>query len=255
APPEELAEVFGLPVGYVGPVNLDERIKILADNLVKEMHDVVVGANEAEFHLIHVEPTRDFKNVSYMDLRTAKAGEVCPHCNGHLKEVRGIEAGQIFKLGIKYSKALGAAYLDEKGQSQLMVMGCYGIGVSRTMAAAIEQNYDKNGIKWPMAIAPYQVHIVAVNPEQLPVAEELYQKMNDAKIEVLLDDRDERPGVKFKDADLIGIPLRITLGPKSLAQGEAEVKNRQTGVEERWPLDQVVTKAVAFIEKSLVENN
>jgi prolyl-tRNA synthetase len=255
ASPEELAEVFGLPVGYVGPVNLDERIKIVGDNLVQEMHGVVVGANEAEYHFINVEPVRDFKNVTYTDLRTAVAGESCPHCEGHLKEVRGIEAGQIFKLGTKYSKSLGATYLDEKGQSQLMVMGCYGIGVSRTMAAAIEQNYDSNGIKWPMAIAPYQVHIIAVNPEQLPVAEELYQKLDAAKVEVLLDDRDERPGVKFKDADLIGIPLRITIGPKSLAQGEAEVKYRQTGVEERWPLDQVVEKAKFFIEKSLAENN
>jgi prolyl-tRNA synthetase len=254
APPEELAEVFGLPVGYVGPVNLDPKIKIIADNLVQELHGVVVGANQAEFHFINVEPGRDFRNVTYADLRTARAGETCPHCNGHLGEVRGIEAGQIFKLGIKYSKALGATFLDEKGQSQLMVMGCYGIGVSRTMAAAIEQNFDSNGIKWPMAIAPYQVHIVAVNPEQLPAAQELYQKLNDAKVEVLLDDRDERPGVKFKDADLIGIPLRITIGPKSLAQGEAEVKYRQTGAEERWPLDQVVAKATAFIEKSIAEN-
>jgi prolyl-tRNA synthetase len=254
APPEELAEVFGLPVGYVGPVNLDPKIKIVADNLVQELHGVVVGANQAEFHFINVEPGRDFRNVTYADLRTAQAGETCPHCNGHLGEVRGIEAGQIFKLGIKYSKALGATFLDEKGQSQLMVMGCYGIGVSRTMAAAIEQNFDSNGIQWPMAIAPYQVHIVAVNPEQLPAAQELYQKLNDAKVEVLLDDRDERPGVKFKDADLIGIPLRITIGPKSLAQGEAEVKYRQTGAEERWPLDQVVAKATEFIEKSIAEN-
>jgi prolyl-tRNA synthetase len=255
APPEELAEVFGLPVGYVGPINLDERIKIIAVNVVQEMHGVVVGANEPEFHLINVEPARDFKNVTYVNLRIAKAGEVCPHCDGHLKEVRGIEAGQIFKLGTKYSKALGATYLDEKGQSQLMVMGCYGIGVSRTMAAAIEQNYDNNGIKWPLAIAPYQVHVIAVNPEQLPVAEELYQKLEAVKVEVLLDDRDERPGVKFKDADLIGIPLRITIGPKSLAQGEAEIKFRQTGLEERWPLDEVVSKVTAFIEKSPADNN
>jgi prolyl-tRNA synthetase len=255
APPEELAEIFGLPVGYVGPINLDPKIKIVADKLVLEMHGVIVGANQEGYHYVNVEPNRDFNNVTYVDLRTAKAGETCPHCNGHLSEVRGIEAGQIFKLGTKYSKALGATYLDVKGQTQLMVMGCYGIGVSRTMASAIEQNFDNNGIKWPMAIAPFQVHLVAVNPEQLPVAEELYQKLNAANVEVMLDDRDERPGVKFKDADLIGIPLRITIGPKSLAQGEAEIKYRKSGVEERWPLDQVVAKAIAFIEKSLAENS
>jgi prolyl-tRNA synthetase len=255
APPEELTEVFGLPIGYVGPVGLDPKIKIIADDLVSEMHGVVVGANLEGYHYINVEPDRDFKDVTYVNLRTAKAGEVCPRCNGHLGEVRGIEVGQIFKLGTKYSKALSATYLDVKGQTKLMVMGCYGIGVSRTMAAAIEQNFDSNGIKWPMAIAPFQVHLVAVNPEQLPVAEELYQKLNAANVEVMLDDRDERPGVKFKDADLIGIPLRITIGPKSLALGEAEVKYRQSGAEDRWPLDQVVAKATAFIEKSLAENS
>ncbi len=254
APPEEIHQVFNLPIGYVGPVGLDERIKIVADDLVREMQSVVVGANEEGFHYINVDPSRDFKNVTYTNIRTAQAGETCLRCNGKLKEVRGIEVGQIFKLGTKYSKALEATFLDEKGQSNLIIMGCYGIGVSRTMAAAIEQNYDQNGIKWPMAIAPYHIHLVTVNPEQLPVAEDLYRKLLDAKLEVLLDDRDERPGVKFKDADLIGIPIRITIGPKGLANGEVEVKFRQTGAEERWPLDQVVAKAVSLVETSINEN-
>ncbi len=254
APPEELHAVHGLPVGYVGPVGLDEKITVYADNLVQELHQVVVGANREGYHYRNAEPERDFKKVMYRDLRTANPGEECPRCHGHLQQVRGIEAGQIFKLGVKYSKALGATYLDEKGQSQLMVMGCYGIGVSRTMAAAIEQNYDANGIKWPMAIAPYQAHIVAVSADQLQVATELYEQLNAAGIEALLDDRNERPGVKFKDADLIGIPLRITVGPKGLAQGEVEVKYRQTGAEERWPLAEVAANAAAFIQQCLREN-
>lgn len=248
APPEELNEVFGLPVGYVGPVGLDPKIKVVADNLVKDLHQAVTGANKEGYHYLNIEPSRDFSGVIYTDLRTARAGEECPRCQGHLKDVRGIEVGQIFKLGVKYSKALGATYLDEKGQTQLIIMGCYGIGVSRTMAATIEQNYDANGIKWPLAIAPFQVHLLTVSPDQLPVAEDLYQKLLSHNVEVLLDDRDERPGVKFKDADLIGIPLRITAGPKGLAQGEVEVKYRQTGLDERWPLDQVTARVEEFIK-------
>lgn len=254
APPEELHQLYGLPVGYVGPIGLDPQITVYGDELVKTMHQAVVGANEAEYHYTNVEPSRDFPAVTYTDLRTANAGEQCPRCQGKLQQVRGIEAGQIFKLGTKYSKAMGATYLDEKGQSQLMVMGCYGIGVSRTMAAAIEQNYDANGIKWPMAIAPYQVHLVVVGAEQLPVAEELYTNLTAAGVEVLLDDRDERPGVKFKDADLIGIPLRLTVGPKGLAQGEVEVRFRQTGADERWPLAEIVARATAVIRQALAEN-
>ena len=251
APPEEIQEVFGLPIGYVGPVGLDQpNLRIIADRLVESMHQVVVGANQPGYHYQFVEPGRDFINVQYTDLRNANAGEKCPHCQGHLMEARGIEVGQIFKLGIKYSKALNATFLDEKGQSQLMIMGCYGIGVSRTMAAAIEQNYDNDGIKWPVAIAPYQVHLVTVSPDQLAVAEEIYHQLTKNKIEVLLDDRNERPGVKFKDADLIGIPLRITIGPKGLAQGEVEVKYRQDGVQEFWPLNEVLTRAEAFIRKN-----
>lgn len=242
----EVHEVLGLPVGFVGPIDLTQ-VKIYADNLVREMHQVVVGANLEGYHYRNVEPDRDFPAVHYADLRTVRGGEGCPRCQGNLKEARGIEAGQIFKLGLKYSKSLNATYLDEKGQSQYMVMGCYGIGVSRTMAAAIEQNYDADGIKWPMAIAPYAIHIIAVNPDQLAVAGQIYQELTDHGIEVLLDDRDERAGVKFKDADLIGIPLRITVGPKGLAQNQVEVKYRQTGAQENWPLEEVVSRAIGFV--------
>lgn len=251
APPEEIHQVLGLPVGYVGPVGLDGKVKVVGDDRVKQLHQVVVGANQDGYHYRNVEPERDFAEVTYADLRLANSGEQCSRCNGHLQAVRGIEVGQIFKLGTKYSKSLEATFLDEKGQSQLIIMGCYGIGVSRTMAAAIEQNFDANGIKWPMAIAPYQIHLIAVNPEQLPVTKELYEKLTAQNIEVLLDDRDERPGVKFKDADLIGIPVRITIGPKGLAQGEVEVKYRASGTEERWPLNQAAEKALAYVLEQL----
>jgi prolyl-tRNA synthetase len=247
APPEEINQQFGLPVGFVGPIGLDSKIKIYADNLVKEMHNAVAGANQEGYHLVNVEPLRDFPEVTYTDLRTVKPGEGCPRCRGRLHDARGIEVGQIFKLGTKYSKALGATFLDEQGKSQLIIMGCYGIGVSRTMAAAIEQHFDENGIKWPLALAPFQAHLVSVSADQLPVAEDLYRQLNDAGVETLLDDRNERPGVKFKDADLIGIPVRITIGPKGLAQGEVEVKYRQTGVEERWPLAEVATKMKEYL--------
>jgi prolyl-tRNA synthetase len=247
ASPQEISELFGLPVGYMGPVNLDPKIKVFADLQVQTLRQTVVGANEAGYHLINVEPQRDFGAVTYVDLRLAQAGETCPRCHGKLQSARGIEAGQIFKLGTKYSKALNAAYLDESGKSRLIVMGCYGIGVSRTMAAAIEQNYDRNGIKWPVSIAPYLVHLIPVSPDQLEVANQLYQQLSAARIEVLLDDRKERPGVKFKDADLIGIPLRIVIGPKGLVHGEVEVKYRQDGAETRWPLAQVVAEVQAFL--------
>lgn len=248
---EEINQVYGLPIGFVGPVGLNPEIKIYADNLVKELHQTVVGANEVGYHLINVEPSRDFAEVNYADLRTVKPGEQCPHCQGHLHDARGIEAGQIFKLGTKYSKALGATFLDDQGRSQFMVMGCYGIGVSRTMAAAIEQHYDENGIKWPVSIAPFQVHLVPVSADQLPVAEDLYNQLNSAGVETLLDDRNERPGVKFKDADLIGIPIRLTIGPKGLAQGEVEAKYRQTGTEERWPLAEVLAKVKEYLRSNL----
>lgn len=253
APPEELEQLFGAPVGSAGPIGLKnlDQLKLYADLAVANMHQTVVGANQAGYHYLKVEPERDFPKVEYVDLRTAKAGETCPHCQGKLHEARGIEAGQIFKLGTKYSKALGATFLDEKGQSQNIVMGCYGIGVSRTMAAAIEQNYDENGIKWPMSIAPYQVHLIPVSEAQLQVAEELYEKLVAARVEVLLDDRKERPGVKFKDADLIGIPIRITIGPKSLVEGQLEVKFRQDGSEERWPVEAAAERVIEYVANSL----
>jgi prolyl-tRNA synthetase len=244
---EEVAEIAPLPIGYVGPVKLDHRIRILADQRVMTLKTAVCGANETGFHLTGVEPGKDFIPFAIHDLRTAKAGEGCPHCSGKLCQIRGVEVGHIFKLGSKYSKSLNAVVLDEKGTEQTIVMGCYGIGVTRTVAAAIEQHHDKDGIIWPMPIAPFHVEIVSVSQDQLTEAEKLYKELMDAGIEVLFDDRNERPGVKFKDADLTGIPLRLTLGPKSLAAGEVEVRIRSTGEDLRWLLGEVVTKVQKFI--------
>lgn len=252
ATPEEVAMVAPLPIGYVGPINLPKEIRIIADQRVMKMKTAVCGANEEGFHLTGVRPGQDFTVHEVVDLRSARSGDGCPHCAGRLQEVRGIEVGHIFKLGTKYSKSLQAVYLDESGTEKTIVMGCYGIGVTRTVAAAIEQYNDDNGIIWPVPIAPYHVIVVPVNKEQLPVAEELYSQLRNAGIEVVLDDRDERPGVKFKDADLIGIPLRITLGPKSLANSEAEVRIRATGEDLRWSMDDVVSRTQEFIRNAFL---
>lgn len=227
APEDMVKELAGAATGSVGPVGL--KIKVLADLEIQGMSDAVCGANREGCHLVHVLPGRDFVPSMYLDLRNVEAGDPCPHCQGELRATRGIEVGHIFKLGTKYSKAMDAWFLDEEGNKRHYVMGCYGIGISRVMAAAIEQKHDENGIIWPMSIAPFQVIIVPVNArdeQQMNSAVDLYQKLQQAGVEVLLDDREERAGVKFKDADLIGIPLRITIGPKSLKQGKVEIKKR-----------------------------
>ncbi|NLY91029.1 MAG: proline--tRNA ligase [Firmicutes bacterium] len=250
ASPEELAAKLELPVGYVGPVGLkDKGVKVLADLRVKTMKNAVCGANLEDYHLRHVNLERDFTVDTYADLRLAKAGDPCPHCGHPLAETRGVEVGHIFKLGTKYSKALGATFRDEDGEEKPFIMGCYGIGITRIIAAAIEQNNDQDGIKWPLPIAPFQVTILALGVEQQAVAEEIYQELTAAGVEVLYDDRDERPGVKFKDADLIGIPLRLTVGPKSMAQGEVEVKIRRSGEELRWPRPEVTSRVLAFLKE------
>ncbi|HEY8392493.1 MAG TPA: proline--tRNA ligase [Capillibacterium sp.] len=250
AAPEELAARLDLPVGYVGPVGLREKgVKVWADLRIKGMKNAVCGANQKDYHLRNVNPGRDFTVDAYADLRLAKAGDSCPHCGQPLAETRGVEVGHIFKLGTKYSKALQATFRDVDGEEKPFIMGCYGIGITRIVAAAIEQNNDQDGIKWPLPIAPFQVTILALGQEQQPVAEEIYQELTAAGVEVLYDDRDERPGVKFKDADLIGIPLRLTVGPKSLAQGEVEVKIRRTGEEQRWPRGEVTSRVLAFIKE------
>ena len=229
---EAIRAVGGCP-GFMSPIGIKEGTHIVVDETAMRMHNAVSGANEADFHYTNVNPKRDFGAVTVADIRLVEEGDACPICeSGHLHIGRGIEAGQIFALGTKYSEAMGATFLDETGKSQPMQMGCYGIGVGRTMAAAIEQNHDESGIIWPRAIAPYEVVVVVVNAkvdEQLAYAEEVYEELRAAGLDVLLDDRRERAGVKFNDCDLIGYPVRIAIGPKTIESGSIEVKVRKTG--------------------------
>lgn len=220
----------GVP-GFMSPIGIKDAT-VVVDATVMEMQNAIGGANQIDKHYKNINPKRDFTDVIVTDIRLIQEGDPCPHCGKPLKTARGIEAGQVFKLGTKYSEALKATYLDENGREKPMVMGCYGVGVSRTMASSIEQNFDEHGIIWPVAIAPYTVVIVPINAKdagQMEVAEKLYEELKAAKVEVLLDDRKERAGVKFKDADLIGYPLRITVGPKAVNEGLVEVKVRRTG--------------------------
>lgn len=240
ADPELLAKC-GTVGGYMGPVGLDaKKVIIVVDQSVMKMHNVCCGANEEGYHLVNVNPGRDFTPTFVADIRLMAEGDPCPHCGAPVKKARGIEVGQVFKLFTKYSKAMHATYLDENGKEQPMVMGCYGIGVGRTMAAAVEQNNDKDGMIWPVAIAPYEVLVVPVNVKDeasTAKAEEIYAALQKAGVETVIDDRKERPGVKFKDADLIGYPIRVVVGPKTLTTGELEVKIRHSGEVKMLPLD------------------
>jgi prolyl-tRNA synthetase len=223
-------EITHAPKGFAGPVGIS--IPMMADLDIQGMVNFVTGANEKDTHLLNVNTGRDFQITQFVDIRRFQPGDLCPLCGGETRLDKGIEVGHTFKLGTKYSQTLGATYLDDQGKEKEIVMGCYGIGVGRTVAAAIEQYYDKNGIVFPMPIAPFQVLLLPVNIKidlLRETAEELYQSLSKARIEVLYDDREETPGVKFKDADLLGIPLRVTLGEKNLKKGFVELKNRRTG--------------------------
>ena len=216
--------------GNIGPVNVSEEVTVYADRYVKDMANAVCGANEAGFHYINVNPERDFTPKAYADFRTVREGEMSPDGVGELKFARGIEIGHIFKLGTRYSEAMKATVLDQNGKAIPMIMGCYGIGVSRLVAAIVEQYADENGIRWPKAIAPYDIHVIPVNvknEEQLAIAEALQNQLEEKGYSVLFDDRAERAGVKFTDADLIGLPIRITVGKKA-GEGIVELKLNQT---------------------------
>jgi len=238
---EEQLAAAGTVGGYMGPVGIDnKKVIVVVDATVMKMHNVCCGANKEGYHFINVNPGRDFTPTYVADIRLIQEGDPCPHCGGEVSKARGIEVGQVFKLFTKYSSALKATYLDENGKEHPMVMGCYGVGVSRTMAAAIEQNYDDNGIIWPIEIAPYHVLVVPVNTKDeasAAKAEEIYMQLKKVGLETVIDDRNERPGVKFKDADLIGYPLRVVVGPKTLTEGKLEVKIRKTGEIRYLPLD------------------
>ena len=227
---EVIHKVTGAPRGFAGAIGI--KVKIIADYSLSNMTNFVMGANKEDYHVKNVNIGRDVSVAAFADLRIARNTDLCARCGSALKFARGIEVGHVFKLGTKYSKAMKAQYLDKNGKERYMIMGCFGIGVGRTVAAAIEQNHDENGIVWPVPLAPYQVIItpVNVNDEKIKkMSVQLYEALQQRGIEVILDDRDERAGVKFKDADLIGIPLRVTVGQKLLIEGVLEVKIRRTG--------------------------
>lgn len=240
---EIVRRVTGAPAGFAGPIGLD--VRLLADNEVRAMSDYVVGGNAADKHYVGVSHPRDLTIDQFADLRRAEQGDPCPRCSGgRFESWRGIEVGHVFKLGTKYSETMAATVLDDQGQHRMLVMGCYGIGVGRTVAAAIEQNHDEHGLKLPLPLAPFQALVVMLNPKDEQVrqtSEEIYAQLLEVGIEVLLDDRDERPGIKFKDADLVGIPLRVTVGARGLQDGVVELKIRTSGAQSVVPLGEVVT--------------
>ncbi len=224
-----IAEVTGAPVGFAGPIGLKRNdVKIIADYTVRAMANVIVGANKAEKHYLNANLHRDFEVSLFADLRNAVAGDPCPHCGTEMTIRNAIEVGHVFKLGTKYTEALGARFLDVGEILKPILMGCYGIGISRIVAGIVETSWDEHGIIWPVALAPYEVCIcpVKIDDESMAAAEKLYKELTELGIEVILDDRDQRAGVKFKDIDLIGFPLRITIGAKGLANGQVEAKWR-----------------------------
>ena len=251
----ELMEQHGFSAipGFIGPNGMKD-IKIIADETVKDMKNFVVGINETDKHLVGANlEDLNVNDMQFADIRLVERGELCPQCGKPLQVTKGIEVGNIFKLGTKYSKPMNAVYTDINGKTHPYVMGCYGIGISRTAAAAVEAHYDEHGIKWPIAIAPYHVVIVPVNIKdelQMKVANEMYEKLQSAGIEVVLDDRDERAGVKFKDADLIGFPYRVTVG-KTINDGFVEFKVRETDEQEKFTPQEAVEKLVESIKNSL----
>jgi len=249
---EMIFKATGAPRGFAGPVGV--KVRVIADYSILDLVDMVTGANREDYHLKNVNLGRDFTVESFADLRVVQPGDACPRCGGEIKFARGIEVGHVFKLGTKYSKAMKAVYLDRDGKEKTMIMGCYGIGIGRTVAACIEQNFDQNGIIWPMPLAPYAVIVTPVNinePDVMKAAGEIYEELLAADVEVILDDRDERAGVKFKDADLIGIPLRIVVGSKNLAQGQVELKIRKTGDSRLYPKSDIVSEVRTIIAQEL----
>ncbi len=250
---EIVTKVTGAPVGFAGPVGL--KVKIVADLAVQVLRNFVTGGNAKDLHLKNVNLDRDCHVGIFADIRNVVHGDPCPRCSGGTLEMwRGIEVGHVFKLGTRYSEALHATYLDADGKEQTVFMGCYGIGIGRTVAAAIEQNHDDNGIIFPLPIAPFHCIISALNMKEEAVkeaSETIYQQLSEAGVEVLLDDRDERPGFKFKDADLIGIPLRIVVGSKNLADGKVELKERRSGEVSLLPIDEAVEKVKAAVAVAL----
>jgi prolyl-tRNA synthetase len=250
---DEVKKMSGAPQGFAGPVGLE--IELVVDLRLRGATGMITGANRADLHLSGIDQQRDFPVAEFHDLREAAAGDPCPRCNGgSYQAFRGIEVGQVFYLGSKYSEAMGATYLDTAGNECVMQMGTYGIGITRTMAAAIEQNHDDDGIIWPPAIAPVQVLLLPVkwkDDDTRAASEKLYEQLLAAGVEVILDDRDERAGVKFNDADLLGIPWRVTIGPRGVKQGTVELRERRSGESSDLALDSAAEHIVAAVSEAL----
>lgn len=244
----EMSQATGCVGGFTGPMGLHD-CTIVVDSELPGLKNMCAGACEEDHHYINMNYGRDYEGDIIADIKTLLEGDPCPVCGAPVKHARGIEVGQVFKLGTKYSEAMGAYYKDENQEEKPIVMGCYGIGVSRTMAAIVEQHHDENGIIWPMSVAPYHVIISLVKPgdeTQAKVAEDIYEQLCAAGVEVMLDDRDERPGVKFKDADLLGIPVRITVG-RGAADGVVEYKLRRDAEKEELPVAEAIAKAIEIV--------
>jgi prolyl-tRNA synthetase len=236
-----IRKVTGANPGSLGPVGVKEKITILADQALQQLAEWQIGANEDGYHYLHAVLDRDFEVSTFADLRTIEEGDKCPRCGEPIRFQKGVEVGHIFKLGTRYSDAMKGTFLDANGREQMYIMGCYGIGISRTLSAVVEQHHDEAGIIWPEAISPFAVHLIAVNMKdeaQKTVAEKLYKDLLQSGIEVLFDDRPERAGVKFKDADLIGIPTRIVVGSKAV-ENMVEVKSRRTGETQEVSIDRI----------------
>jgi prolyl-tRNA synthetase len=247
---ESLEKITGTPVGFLGPIGL--TVPVLVDHQVAGMESGIAGANEKDYHIRYICPGRDFALVHVDDFRNIAENDPCPRCaEGTLEFFRGIEVGHVFKLGTKYSEKLGARFLDSLGKEQVAIMGCYGIGVSRILSAIVEQHHDDHGIVWPLSITPFHVHIIPVSAKdevQMKVAEDIYQNFKDRNIEVLIDDRDERPGVKFKDADLFGITVQIIIG-KQASQGFVEYKERRHPEKKMISIEEVITHTLEVVNK------
>ncbi|MEW5993776.1 MAG: proline--tRNA ligase, partial [Candidatus Zixiibacteriota bacterium] len=248
---EQVEYYTGAPVGFAGPIGLKD-MPIVVDPLVSQLRNFIVGANENEKHIVNVNLDRDFKATQVVDITLAREGDRCPHCEGKLSTKTGIEVGNTFMLGTKYSETLHAKYLDADGKEQPILMGSYGIGITRTPQAALEKYHDEKGIIWPKSIAPYLVEIIPISMEsrqQVETAEKVYAALSEAGIDVLYDDRDERAGVKFNDADLIGLPIRVVIGDKSLQQGKIELKARSQDKAELVAVDQAVAGVRKLAER------
>ena len=241
----------GLHKGFIGPVNLPENVRVVCDSSLEGTHAWACGANEVGYHFTGIEPGRDFTPDEWADLVTVVAGDPCPHCASALKAARGIEVSQVFQLGTKYSEAMGATFMDEDGKEKPLEMGCYGVGVSRTLAAIVEQHNDENGIIWPVSVAPYEVAVVPldVNDDLVwPAATSVVDGLVDAGIEVVVDDRKERPGVKFADNDLMGFPFQLVFGKRAVKEGNCELKVRATGERTELPISEAAAKVAELVK-------